>query len=285
MADQYIRDLTFVSSVNASDVLAIDQGGDALKVSMTQLSNAVSTILGITGSVTQPTTDDLDGRIAVSGGGVEAYRWRVQTECTYPTTLGEFARASVVSGPLVVPSRFGVFYLGPGTSTAGTTTYGVFTQHSASTPAGNGFSVAGGSVHLLAAIAPHFSVYDAANQGELYVAWDDGGTQAHTTPSTKVLGFRSVNGGNWHLVCMNSSVETVIDTGVQPLVGVWHEFEVILSADRTGVTGKIDGASFGPITTNIPLTEIGISVMGVRTTADTHAASLAFDYIRAWEEI
>lgn len=47
MADKYIRDLTAAASVAGTDSLVLDQGGDAVKVTVTQLANAMSTLLDL----------------------------------------------------------------------------------------------------------------------------------------------------------------------------------------------------------------------------------------------
>jgi hypothetical protein len=83
---------------------------------------------------------------------------------------------------------------------------------------------------------------------------DNGGS----APSDAVM-FRytdSVNSGKWEGVCIASSVESTVDTGITADTS-WHTFEFEVNAAATSVQFYIDGAATGsPVTTHIPTTNV-----------------------------
>lgn len=62
---------------------------------------------------------------------------------------------------------------------------------------------------------------------------------------------------NWFLVSANGGTRTRLNTGTLFVSGVWHDFEFSYDFGAATITGKMDGVSFGTITTNLPANPIG----------------------------
>lgn len=73
-----------------------------------------------------------------------------------------------------------------------------------------------------------------------------------TTGQQNGIYFRSVNSGNWFLVCRAAGVETTVNMGIAPS-GTKISLELRVGATGTSVQGYVNGALTGlAITTNIP---------------------------------
>jgi hypothetical protein len=154
---------------------------------------------------------------------------------------GTGAATSIGNG---VAGRSGVIQIASGTSTTGR----------CSLASGQVTVLGGGRVRF----GTSFQLSDLSN-GTNTFTWrlgliDNGGS----APSDAVM-FRytdSVNSGKWEGVCIASSVESTVDTGITADTS-WHTFEFEVNAAATSVQFYIDGAATGaPVTTHIPTTNV-----------------------------
>ncbi len=63
--------------------------------------------------------------------------------------------------------------------------------------------------------------------------------------------FRSLDGGNWQAVTMNTNTKTETDTGVAPVAGAMQNFEIIFTSSQ--IVFKINGSTVATHTTNLPI--------------------------------
>lgn len=102
---------------------------------------------------------------------------------------------------------------------------------------------------------------------------------AGTVPSYGVF-FRynyNVNGGCWECVCMNNSIETIINTTV--LVDtIYNVFEIQIDETGTRAEFFINGASQGSTITNIPIANYVQEAIKIIKSAGTTSRKLHADW-------
>jgi hypothetical protein len=99
-------------------------------------------------------------------------------------------------------------------------------------------------------VAPAITRADGTNLTSIRLGLYSAGGAGDPTTGTYL---RSVNGGNWFLVCRNGGVETAVDTGVAlAALGVFQELYLECNAAGTQVRAFIGQALVATITTNVP---------------------------------
>jgi hypothetical protein len=143
-----------------------------------------------------------------------------------------------------VAGRVGVIQIASGTTTTGRCSL-----------ASNQVTVLGGGKVRFGTVFQLSDLSDGTNTFTWRLGLIDNGGSA---PSDAVM-FRythSVNSGKWEGVCVASSTETAIDTGISADTS-WHTFEFEVNAAATSVQFYIDGVATGSaVTTNIPTTNV-----------------------------
>jgi hypothetical protein len=287
MADKYIRDLTAASSIALTDEIAADQGGDAVKVTLTQLKALVGAAQITDAEVIAGTATDArtisaaQAKLAVTthqNYKAPRYQAVIETDCLgSPQPL---ASNVINSGTAVVDTgtdMVGAMYLSTGTAANGRGS--LLTWISAFATA---LALGTRPARCIAIVKTGATLSDATDTVFYGIGLNDqsGGTAFLTSNQVMFSYTHSEDSGQWRLTCRNGSTESTV-SGVTVAANTIYRLEWVY--DGTSIEGFVDGTSIGTITTNIPTVHLGV-VISVVKSVGTATRAITVDYFGLFVE-